>query len=365
MLFLTLMLLFSGMTVYAAQPKTTLPDGTAPSNGPVGEITEHADDGLPTTPDLLAVRKKAYNKLKLTWTQAEDADGYLIYRKTGSESYKRIAVIRGNSVCSYTDKNFICNKKYTYAVKSYVKSDGQTIKSKASNKISKKSKYIGMQKADNCLYYFDKNYKCYRKVDGSKKMICLTYDDGPSPNTNTILNILKKYDSTATFFVVGNRVGSYRSTVKKAYKYNCQIASHTYSHATLTSLSASGIRSQMSKTDAAIKKIIGEPAHVMRPPGGSYNSTVKSTVRKPIIYWSIDTRDWATRNSGKTVSSVLNNARDGDIVLMHDLYEQTAAASKTIIPTLVKRGYQLVTIDEMAALRGGMKNGSVYSSFRE
>ena len=103
----------------------------------------------------------------------------------------------------------------------------------------------------------------------------------------------------------------------------------------------------------------------MRPPGGSYNKTVRNSVGKPILYWSVDTRDWATRSSSKTIRAVLGNAKDGDIVLMHDLYESTASASRTIIPELVDRGYQLVTIDEMAALRGGMKNGSVYSSFRK
>lgn len=84
----------------------------------------------------------------------------------------------------------------------------------------------------------------------------------------------------------------------------------------------------------------------------------------PLINWSIDTRDWATRSASSTISAVLNHVKDGDIVLMHDLYASTAEASKTIIPTLISRGYQLVTVSELAESRGGMTNGTVYTCFR-
>lgn len=94
------------------------------------------------------------------------------------------------------------------------------------------------------------------------------------------------------------------------------------------------------------------------------NSTVKSTVGMPIILWSVDTLDWKTRNASSTINAVLNKAQDGDIILMHDLYSATATASQTIIPSLVNRGYQLVTVEEMELLRGGLENGVTYSSFR-
>ncbi|MCC8138504.1 MAG: polysaccharide deacetylase family protein [Clostridiales bacterium] len=223
----------------------------------------------------------------------------------------------------------------------------------------------GKQTIGSYIRYFDKNGVLYRSINKNKKMVALTYDDGPSKNTATILNTLKKYNSVATFFVVGNRVSSYKSTVKRAYSMGCEIGNHTYDHLTLTRLSRAKIQSQISKTNSAVKRITGVSPVVMRPPGGSYNKTVKSTVKMPIIYWSIDTRDWATRSSSKTIKAVLNHVKDGDIVLMHDLYSSTAAASKTIIATLVKRGYQLVTVSELAECRGGMKNGSVYSSFRK
>lgn len=104
---------------------------------------------------------------------------------------------------------------------------------------------------------------------------------------------------------------------------------------------------------------------MLRTPGGAVNSNVKSNAGMPIILWSIDTLDWKTRNSSSTINAVINHVSDGDIVLMHDLYSATATASKTIIPKLTEKGYQLVTVEEMAILRGGVKNGTVYYSFRQ
>lgn len=214
------------------------------------------------------------------------------------------------------------------------------------------------------LCYFDKKGVITRSIDKRKKMVALTYDDGPSPNTTTILNTLKKYNGVATFFVVGNRVSSYSSTVKKAKKMGCEIGNHTYSHTILTSVSVSTIKSQIKRTNKVIKRITGSPATVLRPPGGNHNAAVRKSVGMPLINWSIDTLDWKTRKASKTIPAVLNHVKDGDIVLMHDLYAPTAKASKTIIPKLVKRGYQLVTVSELAKCRGGIKNGKVYYKLR-
>ena len=104
----------------------------------------------------------------------------------------------------------------------------------------------------------------------------------------------------------------------------------------------------------------------MRPPGGSFNnSTVKNNVGAPIIMWSVDTRDWESRNSSKIVSNIKNNVCDGSIVLMHDLYDSTASATETIVPWLVNNGYQLVTVTELMDAKGiTMQNGTAYYSAR-
>ena len=222
----------------------------------------------------------------------------------------------------------------------------------------------GKQTVGNYLCYFDDNGALTRSINKNGKMVAVTYDDGPSQYTGTILDVLEQNDAVATFFVVGSRVSDYASTAKREISLGCEIGNHTYDHVNLTKKSTSEIKSQVSKTNDAVKKAAGVTPVILRPPGGNFNNTVKSTVGMPLIYWSIDTRDWEHRNAQTTINNVLNNVRDGDIILMHDLYSSTADAAKTIIPTLINRGYQLVTVSELAECRGGMKNGIVYYNFR-
>ena len=133
-----------------------------------------------------------------------------------------------------------------------------------------------------------------RLIDPDKPMVALTFDDGPSAHTPLILDVLEQYDQAATFFTVGIWVNIYPDTVKRAYDLGCEIASHSNTHADLATLSATGIINEMNATDNNITNVTGSPAAVMRPPGGSYNSTVQANVGKPIILWSLDTADWKT-----------------------------------------------------------------------
>lgn len=202
-------------------------------------------------------------------------------------------------------------------------------------------------------------------IDPNKPMIALTFDDGPSVYTPRILDCLEKYGQKATFFVVGTNAARYGSTMKRAYDMGCEIGNHSYNHPNLNRLSYNGIVNEMNATDVHIIAATGSAATVSRTPGGSYNSTVCSTIKTPIILWSVDTMDWKTRDTWSTVNSVLNNAKDGDIVLMHDIHSPTIRAAEILIPELVSRGYQLVTVSELAQYRGnGMQPGCVYNSFK-
>lgn len=218
----------------------------------------------------------------------------------------------------------------------------------------------------------DSHFMCYyngdgvitRQIDLNRPMVALTYDDGPSQFTPAILDLLEQHGSAATFFVVGQRVNSYPDILRRACNIHCEIGNHTYSHKTLTQISIAEIQSQVNMTNDAVRNIIGVSPIVMRPPGGAHNGTVEGTAGMPLILWSIDTRDWQTRNAARTQAAVLDHISDGDIVLMHDLYQQTAEASSVIIPELVRRGYQLITVSELADCRGGMTAGGVYQYFR-
>ena len=204
-------------------------------------------------------------------------------------------------------------------------------------------------------------------IDPTRPMVALTFDDGPSKYTERILNSLEANGGRATFFMVGNRVASYASTVKRMADLGCETDSHTWAHTYLTNMSEGQILQSLNQTCDAIVAAGGNAPKGVRPPGGKINDASKAVLAKagmPSIVWSVDTLDWKTRNAQKTIDTVLSQVKDGDIVLMHDLYEQSAIAAETLIPELTKRGYQLVTVSEMAELRGGMAAGHSYGHFR-
>lgn len=203
-----------------------------------------------------------------------------------------------------------------------------------------------------------------RQIDPSRPMVALTFDDGPfAPVGNQIMDCLAQYGGKATFFVVGSRVSSYGAELQRMVAEGHEIGNHTYEHKNLTKLSGTQIQSQINQCNDAVQAACGVRPSLVRPPGGAKNGTVLANVQAPVIMWSIDTRDWKTRNAGKTVNAVMSQVRDGDIVLMHELYSQTGAAALEMIPRLTEAGYQLVTVSEMAALRGGAAPGGVYFHF--
>ena len=184
------------------------------------------------------------------------------------------------------------------------------------------------------------------------KCVALTFDDGPSPNTDRILKVLADNDAKATFFVVGTMAEIRQEQIRAEHEAGMQIGSHTYDHDYLTKLDPDGIKETMDKLDDVVRSVTGEGTTVMRPPGGLYNDTVQATLDKPMIIWDVDTLDWKTRDAESTYNAVMNEVKDGSIILMHDLYEATAEAAERIIPALAEMGYKMVTVSELAQING-------------
>ena len=207
-----------------------------------------------------------------------------------------------------------------------------------------------------------------RKEEAEQKIAYLTFDDGPSYEyTSRIVNQLEKYDGHATFFVLGSHLGgrNIRKLIEKSVENGNEIASHTYDHRNLATLNTAQLQWQFTQTAQKIQAFTGKYPALVRPPYGSYGTTVQQVSTVPLILWSIDTRDWQTRNTSSTVNCVLNQVKDGDIVLMHDIYDTTASAAEQIIPELAKRGYQMVTVSELATYKKAkLQAGKNYSAIR-
>ena len=143
----------------------------------------------------------------------------------------------------------------------------------------------------------------------------------------------------------------------------CQIGNHSWDHDSLRRLTPEKGRLSIEKTSDAILRACGTAPAVMRSPGGETDSAILKTVEDlglACIKWSVDPCDWRTRNARETLERVLREVSDGDIVLLHDIYTETADAARYLIPELVRRGFSLVTLEELASDRGGLEPGRLY-----
>lgn len=193
------------------------------------------------------------------------------------------------------------------------------------------------------------------------KYVAFTFDDGPGKYTEKLLSALKKYNSKATFFVVGNRAAGNKSILKKEAAAGMEIGNHSYTHANLKKLSKKQIVSEIEKTNNVVKSATGAKPTVLRPPYGNYNKKVSKASGVPMIYWSVDTLDWKYKNTKKVCKYILRNTGKWDIVLLHDIHKTSVEGFIKALPTLKKQGYELVTVTELFEIYGKkMKNGVMY-----
>lgn len=191
------------------------------------------------------------------------------------------------------------------------------------------------------------------EIDAAAPMVALTFDDGPNPEyTNRILEVLEENYSHATFFVVGTNAEKYQKTLRAIASTGNEIGNHTYSHANLTEIDSADVEEEIDKVNRVVKKATGEGATVIRPPYGAYNDDVLNQLQQPVVLWDLDTEDWDSRNAQTIVDHIITNIDDGDIILMHDIYESTAEAVELLVPRLKEMGFQVVSISEMAEYKG-------------
>lgn len=182
------------------------------------------------------------------------------------------------------------------------------------------------------------------------KRIALTFDDGPSKKyTNILLDILKKENIHVTFYVLWSRVTEFPDILKREYTEWHEIGNHSYSHTLLTKLDDRMMQDELYKTDQAIYNTIGIYPKTFRPPYGWVNTGILEKVAMPAILWSIDPQDWKTLNINSNIASI-KNAKDGDILIMHDIHEASVASVPAIIKKLRDNGFTFVTVSELLSL---------------
>ena len=192
------------------------------------------------------------------------------------------------------------------------------------------------------------------------KVIALTFDDGPGPYTAQLLDILDQYSAKATFFLIGSKVSSQANVVRSIHARGHQLGNHSWSHPELPKLPVDQIAGEIDRTNDAIKQATGVTPTVMRPPYGAVNGTVLEQLRlrgMSSVLWSVDTRDWADRNSEIVCSRAVAGAHPGAIILMHDIHQTSVNAVPCILSALKQQGYSFVTVQ---GLIGNMAAGAGY-----
>lgn len=192
--------------------------------------------------------------------------------------------------------------------------------------------------------------------ESDTKLIALTFDDGPNTYTTPkVLDLLEEYDAHASFFLIGDKINDESAeVVKRAYEMGCEINSHSKTHSDMSVMTAEEIKAEMLYVDEYVYSIIGEYPKFFRPPYLNTSQTMYDTIDLPFIcgYSSSDSNSEVTAE--QRVENVLNYAKDGAIILMHDFYgnDKTVEALKTILPELKSQGYEFVTLSELFERQG-------------
>ena len=198
------------------------------------------------------------------------------------------------------------------------------------------------------------------------KYVALTFDDGPSGRfTRRLLEGLEQRGAKATFFLCGYRLESGGDLARRILDEGHEIGLHGYSHGNMKSMTRRQIASELTRTQELLP---GDCRPVwLRPPGGCCSDGVRQVAEATglsILEWSVDPRDWATRDTAAIGRSVTRSIRDGDVVLLHDMSDSSVDAALNIIDQLQAKGFRFVTVSELARLRGvTLRPGGVYTSF--
>lgn len=202
-------------------------------------------------------------------------------------------------------------------------------------------------------------------IDLNKKLVAITFDDGPGSYTNELLDILEDNKARSTFFMLGKNISYYADVVKRAAKLKMEIGYHSYAHTSFKRQELATVQEEFNLSNETLKNITGDTFHLVRPPYGAINSDIKNALDAPFILWNIDTEDWRHRDSDYLVNYTLEHLNDGNIILFHDIHKTSVEAISKLLPILYVRGYQVVTVSDLAkATNTTLEAHTAYQGFR-
>ena len=185
------------------------------------------------------------------------------------------------------------------------------------------------------------------------KYVALTFDDGPKAGTtDVLLDGLKVRGASATFFLVGEQALAYPDLVRRMAEEGHQVGNHTWSHVRLEGASKILVEEEVGRTEALLKELLGGEGYWLRPPYGQLSPGAEKYIDVPMVKWSVDSRDWESRNTEKVVQAVLKDVQPNSIILLHDIYPTSVEAALRLVDALQTQGYWFVTVEELLRLNG-------------
>lgn len=192
--------------------------------------------------------------------------------------------------------------------------------------------------------------------------VAITFDDGPRRETTTLLlDGLTRRGVHATFFLVGTRVEGNEDLVLRMEEEGHQVGIHSQNHRALNTLDAAALEEEVTALEQTLRGLLGEREYMLRPPYGYTGTVLERWAKQPIILWSVDTEDWSDHDVERQVAAAVDQVRDGDIILLHDIYYASVETALRAVDILLERGFRVVTVEELFALRGvEPEGGRVY-----
>lgn len=191
------------------------------------------------------------------------------------------------------------------------------------------------------------------EIPAGEKYVALTFDDGPRRGTtDRLLDGLKERRATATFFLIGQQIEDNADLVCRMAEEGHQIGNHTWSHQRLDGAAPDQAAQEVERTEAALETLLGGGEYWLRPPYGQVNAGTEASFGVPLVKWSVDPRDWESRNTGKVTQAILENVEPNSIILLHDIYPTSVDAALRVVDRLQEEGYWFVTVEELLRING-------------